>query len=85
MAEKLAGFNFQKPQNAGSRYPWEEWFDGSVWKLVQEEDFPGRGIESFAAAIYSQAKRRNCKARVAQRKGYLVMQAYPNGALPAGK
>lgn len=38
------------------KYPWDEWFNGNVWKLKPGEDFVV-GLRSFRSAIYMAAKR----------------------------
>jgi hypothetical protein len=45
-----------------SVYPWDEWFDGSVWELTPGEDFVGRPA-TFRASAVAQAKRRDGKIR----------------------
>lgn len=39
MAEKLSEFPAHRRGVRTSQYPWDEWFDGSVWKLTEGEDF----------------------------------------------
>jgi hypothetical protein len=45
-----------------SMYPWEEWFDGSVWELTPGEDFKGRPA-TFRSSAIAQAARRNGMVR----------------------
>lgn len=45
------------------KYPYDEWFDGSVWKLKMYEDFfvhPG----SMRSALYHAARKRDLKVKV---------------------
>jgi hypothetical protein len=47
-----------------NHFPWEQWFDGQVWKLDPQEDFnlePGAPIETARRWVY-QAKDRAVKA-----------------------
>lgn len=77
MAERLDSFPGRGPSvGAAQRYPWDEWFDGSVWKLKQGEDFPG-DIEGFRGTLYKKAQMRGHKARVALLKdeNAIVIQA----------
>jgi hypothetical protein len=37
MAEKLKIFKFKG--NHGGKYPWDDWFDGGIWKLRHGKDF----------------------------------------------
>jgi hypothetical protein len=47
---------------AQSMYPWDEWFDGSVWELTSGEDFKGQPV-TFRASAVAQASRRGGKVR----------------------
>lgn len=38
------------------KYPWNDWFNGNVWKLKPGEDFVV-DLRSFRSAIYMAAKR----------------------------
>lgn len=44
------------------KYPWDEWFDGSVWRLRQGEDFDVN-CESMRSAIYMAAYRKKYKVK----------------------
>ena len=39
-----------------SKYPWTEWFDGSVWELTHGDDFKGKP-NSFKSMAKTRAKR----------------------------
>lgn len=43
-----------------AKYPWDEWLDGRVWKLV-ESDWYGQPIGSFRSTVYNAARARNKK------------------------
>jgi hypothetical protein len=45
-----------------SMYPWDDWFDGSVWELTPGEDFKGRPT-TFRSSAIAQAARRNGTVR----------------------
>jgi hypothetical protein len=45
-----------------SRYPWDEWLDGSVWELAPGEDFKGKPA-TFRSVAIGQAKKRGGKVR----------------------
>jgi hypothetical protein len=45
-----------------SVYPWDEWFDGSVWELTPGEDFAGQPA-TFRASAVAQAVRRDGKVQ----------------------
>jgi hypothetical protein len=39
MAKKLAKFDFPNHGAGRSKYPLDEWFNGSIWKLTRGEDY----------------------------------------------
>jgi hypothetical protein len=45
-----------------SRYPWDEWLDGSVWELVLGEDFNGKPA-TFRSVAIVQAKKRHGRVK----------------------
>jgi len=45
-----------------SRYPWDEWLDGSVWELIPGEDFKGN-VRTFRSVALGQAKKRGGKVQ----------------------
>lgn len=49
MATKLVDM----PKRRG--HPWDEWTDGSAWRIRRGEDFPGQ-LESMCVRLYSKAK-----------------------------
>jgi len=73
MAKKVKGF---PTLQRGSRYPWGEWLDGSVWMLTQGEDFSGTA-EHFRAHVYSAAKVRGLAAKTSRTGDTLYIQAVP--------
>ena len=58
MARKLDSF----PTAAGSRYPWDEWLDGSVWQLVHGDDYTAK-TATFRSIASMQAKKRGGRIR----------------------
>lgn len=76
MSEKLDSFPTSYTKK--SKYPWDEWFDGSVWKLTQKDDFPETKPTSFRVTIYTSAKNRGLSVRIHEldTDGSLVIQAY---------
>ena len=66
------------------KYPFDEWFDGKAYLLVQGEDFQNK-VSSMRTNLISAAKRRGIKIRtVLTPEGIAVQKkAEPNGALPA--
>ena len=45
-----------------SRYPWDEWLDGSVWELVHGEDFDAQP-STFRSVAVAQGKKRRGRVR----------------------
>ncbi len=39
MAKKLKTYTPSRKPGPPPLYPWEKWFDGSYWRLIQGEDF----------------------------------------------
>lgn len=94
MAERIAEFP-TRPRN--TRYPWDEWTDGKVWKLRAGEDFaiPDRvdkdgrtvtGADQFRNRLYTQAARR--QLNVTTQKGrdedgteFLILQFWSPSGL----
>lgn len=65
MADRIEQFPAQQRPPA-RRYPWNEWTDGSAWRLVRGEDFD-QPIDDFRNRLYPQAKKRRLKVRSAKR------------------
>ncbi len=51
MAERIDSMPEKNRSGASRLYPWEDWLDGSVWKLTAGEDFKcsPAGLRSLAA------------------------------------
>jgi hypothetical protein len=45
-----------------SKYPWDEWLDGSVWELAPGDDFQGKPA-TFRSVAIGQAKKRGGKVK----------------------
>lgn len=73
MATRLTSYDFP----AGGRvakYPWDEWLDGSVWRLIGGWDFqPSAG--NFRRVVYAAAKRRGLEVRTTVQDGDVILQA----------
>ena len=59
-------------------YPWEEWLDGHVWRLMQGEDFQG-DAKGFKSTARSAAGRAGLQiiTRTTDEPGALYIQAAP--------
>ena len=61
MAEKLDQWPSNRVRRgAYSRYPWETWLDGNIWKLTKDEDFFA-DMRSMRIMVYKQARDRNAR------------------------
>ncbi len=64
MAKIIDAEDIQWGGSPGSRYPWDEWFDGKARILAKGEDFTSQ-ISSFRTTVYECARRRGLKVRIA--------------------
>ena len=74
MATKLEAF----PTKTGTKYDWDTFFNGDVWKLVEGEDF-NVPMQSFRGALGAAKKARGLEVKTAKQtedgKTFLVIQA----------
>jgi len=78
MAEILDDFEFQGRGGFQQKYPYDQWLNGKVWKLLEGTDYEC-SIGSIRACVYTAAKRRGMVARtnlIMEGKG-LIIQAVP--------
>lgn len=72
MAERIEG-NVYAIFSARGRYPWDEWLEGSVWRLHGGEDFfiDVRNMQKMAGAA---ARMRNgrCRTLIEDNKNLLI-------------
>jgi hypothetical protein len=73
MAERLRTFDFTAQSaitaawsKGRNRYPWDDWFDGDIWKLTQGEDFDTSPL-MMERIIRTRASNKNHKAKVTLR------------------
>ena len=76
--EILSQIEFPKPHTE-EKYPWGEWFDGSVWLLKYTEDYDV-DTKSFRSAVYMAAKRykKNVRTHVPRQGNCLYVQSLGN-------
>lgn len=83
--EKLTNYEFtSKPRGGKSKYPWEEIFDGGIYKLVDGADFnvdlpEGKepiSVDSFAGQVRSAANSDKYRKSLKVEKGdnYVIVQ-----------
>jgi|ETNvirnome_2_130_1030620.scaffolds.fasta_scaffold04230_4 hypothetical protein len=75
MAEKLESYEFLGTGKASSKYPWDDWCDGSIWKIVCGEDYTVLP-SSMRAQLGVKAKKLGMKVRANQLQRVLVFQFY---------
>lgn len=70
MAERVNSF----PPSKQTSYPWSDWFDGSIWKLTQGEDFTSTFL-AFRTLCYQTASRKNMRVQTRQDGNQLWLRA----------
>jgi hypothetical protein len=78
MAEVVQSFEFQSRSFGGqARYPYAEWLDGRIWKLVHKTDFQGKP-GAFLYALRKRARKSGLQVRANKLDGgkALMIQAY---------
>lgn len=81
MAERLESFPVRVGPGGIPKHPWEEWLDGSVWRLTQGEDFTCK-MQSLRVQANARATARGQRLRavIDHEAHTLTMQAWsPNG------
>lgn len=67
MSEKLKEFDFgsssPRRTDGSYTYPWDDWFDGDIWKLEQGVDFPGNPL-MMERIIRTRATNREAKVKL---------------------
>jgi hypothetical protein len=63
MATVLNSFEFSRGRGRKSKYPWDEWADGQIRRLVQGEDFDVK-LETIIQSAYHHAKKNGVKVKV---------------------
>ena len=58
MSEVIEHYEF-KPRGTWSKYPWDEWLDGRIWRIYEGTDV--RNIRTFRSYLYNRAYKRGCK------------------------
>jgi hypothetical protein len=76
MAERMDTF----PDGAPTRrhYPWDEWLDGTVWRLQVGDDFSAKP-PSMASMARARAAAKGKRCRVSIREDHIIIQAVELG------
>jgi len=56
VAKVLKKYEPSKRPGPEAKYPWNDWFDGQIWQITQEEDFPDSTVASMEDLIRKTAK-----------------------------
>ena len=73
MAEILENYDFPVWGPQECRYPYDEWFDGQIWKITKGIDF-NCTIESMRVSLWTTAKKRGIKIRTSKKGDALIFQ-----------
>lgn len=76
-----------RPVGKPPKYPWDRWFDGSIWIIKKGGDrksgwplwMDGR---RFAAIVYVTAKRRDVRVELSYDDVEVLLQAFPGEPYP---
>ena len=71
MAERLENYKFRGIKE----YPWDDWCDGSIWKIFRGEDYDVLP-SSMRAQLGVRAKKLGMKVRTNQLQRVLVFQFF---------
>ena len=76
-------YGYRRPMKAHVRYPWHRWLNGSMWLLVQGEDFDGEtedDTNKFRRYLLAYAQNHNIrvKTKIAENRRDLYIKAVAN-------
>lgn len=60
-------------------YPWDDWFDGRIWRLEPKVDFDGPAT-SLERVIRTSANRKDIKVRIRIEDGCIIVQKHDENA-----
>lgn len=63
MGQRIDSFT-NKPRTQG-KYPWNEWVDGSIWRITRGVDFTAR-MSSMRSHLYGEAYRRGMRVGISE-------------------
>ena len=75
MAHRLGSYDFSRG-GATSKYPWDEWLDGRIWRLIGGRDFQVPA-NNFRRHVCTTAKRRGLRVQTHVQDGDVILQALP--------
>jgi hypothetical protein len=59
---ELPSYDFNRPLGRPSKYPWDKWENGSIWEIVQGEDYEV-STENMQVNLHLRAARDNKKVQ----------------------
>lgn len=74
MAERITGASLPFDRSHEDKFPYDEWFDGSVWKLDPDTDFPN-SVTHMRCKLREVAQKRGLKLRTSTLGGGFYIQA----------
>jgi hypothetical protein len=81
MADRLATFPAGPAKNRVSRYPWHQWMDGSIWRIVQGRDYIVKR-DFMRKLLYVRASRKGVHVRVTQADPLTLIFQFYEGEQP---
>lgn len=73
MAEVMDSYEFRHYGRGRSKYPWDEWLDGRVWKLERGKDY-SVSEHSMDSQLRSAARKRVGNMQIKMGIGFLIIQ-----------
>ena len=72
MAQVLESYDFKRVGRQ-PQYPYDQWFDGQIWKISKGIDF-NCTIESMRVSLFNTAKKRGIKIRTTKKSDTIIFQ-----------
>ncbi len=76
MAEKLENHEFSVVLGRPPKYPWDEWLDGSTWRITRGQDFDVEP-SSMRKGASQAASRRGLRAQTQIEDDSVIFRATP--------
>ena len=74
MAERLENYEFGKASGRPPKYPWDEWLDGSTWRITRGADFDGK-VVSMRKMVSLAGRQRGLRAETRIEGDSLIFRA----------
>ncbi len=76
MAERLENYEFANKAGRPLKYPWDEWLDGSVWRITRGADFDAKP-SSVRSGVYRSAQQRGLRTESRIEGDSVIFRATP--------